>query len=81
MLCSKCVIISVVENEFKDDKTGNMIPYKTLNVELEGGELLKDIKTAKGSTDGLARFDEVKGYFRYEQNGKVGKLCFTGYSR
>lgn len=81
MLCSKCVIISVVENEFEDKKSGDKIAFKTLNVELDGGELLKDIKTVKGSTDGLARFDEVKGYFRYEQDGKIGKLVFTGYSR
>lgn len=81
MLCSKCVIISVTENEFEDKKSGDKIAYKTVNLELEGGELLKDLKTVKGSTDGLARFDEVKGYFKYEQNGSIGKLVFTGYSR
>ena len=79
MLCSKCVIISVTENEMVDKKTGEKILYKTVNLELEGGELLKDVKTVKGSTDGLVRFDEVKGYFRYDEEKRC--LRFTGYSR
>lgn len=80
MLKSKVVFISKVDGAFTD-KDGKLVEFQKANLELEGGELLREVKVQKGALDGLNRFEEVTGYFRYDQQGNTGKLVFTGYTR
>ena len=79
MLKSKITFISISEGEFKDDK-GEVIKYQRINMELENGDLVKDLRFDKGACDGLKKYETVNGYFRIDVN-KKNAVVFAGYTR